>query len=270
VARVTLFHRTAAANLPLIEIDGLRTRIDLSERLGALEPFDAAATGRFARGRRVSGWVARAHADARADELGPGLVSFTVDPRRALAGRAGERETDPAGAWGRMRPFADWLTDANGEVTALPEDLEVHVDQPIRAKLVRIHAPHLDASALGIHAPLVAAVADSDRVAAKLLMHLALAAADGAASDPAYLAACALAWREEQDADDLSRRVGRADAEAVLEAVLVEQEEAAPDSVAALRGLLEELRAAVLASEGDLGALILERSESSLARIVSG
>jgi hypothetical protein len=269
MARVTLFHRTAAVNLPLIEADGLRTRIDLSERLGPLDPFDESATGRYARGRRVSGWVSREHAATRADEFGPGVVSFTVDPRRAIADRAGEREADPVGVWSSMRSLADWLADVGGEVTALPDDLEVHAEQPVRAKLVRIHAPDLDAATLGVHAPLVAAVADSDRVAAKLLMHLALAVADGAASDPAYLAACALAWRETPDPDDLSRRVGRADAEAVLEAVLLEQEDEAPDSVAVLRDMLDGLRGTVDTTQGDLGALILERSEDSLARIVS-
>ena len=34
--RITLHHRTAAANLPLIELDGLRTRVDLADRLGKL------------------------------------------------------------------------------------------------------------------------------------------------------------------------------------------------------------------------------------------
>jgi len=268
VARVTLYHRTAAANLPLIEVDGLRTRIDLSGRLGALGPFDEAATGRFARGRRVSGWVSRDHAAARAAELGPGVVSFSVDPRRALADRAADREVDPVAVWTSMRPLSDWLNDVDGEVAALPEDLEVHVEQPVRAKLVRMHAPDLDPAELGIHAPLVAAVADSDRVAAKLLMHLALAVADGAASDPAYLAACALAWRETEDPQDLSRRVGRADAEAVLEAVLLEQEPAAQESVAVLRDMLDGLRITAETSQGDLGALMLDRSEDSLARIV--
>jgi hypothetical protein len=67
----------------------------------------------------------------------------------------------------------------------------------VRAKLVRIHAPDLSADELGVHAGVVAAVADEDRVAAKLLMHLALAAADGDADGPAFRAACALAWRDE-------------------------------------------------------------------------
>ena len=269
MSRATLFHRTAAANLPLIELDGLRTRVDLSERLGPVGPFDAAATGRFAHGRRVSGWVSRDHAAARADVPGPGVVSFSVDPRRALAGRAADRAADPVAAWERMRPLSDWLAEVGGEVGALPEDLEVHQELPVRAKLVRMHAPDLGDADLGVHAPLVRAVADADRVAAKLLMHLALVVADGDAGDPAYLAACAFAWREEEDDRDLPRRLGRADAETVLETVLVEHEEDAPGGVEVLRDALDELRAGADASSGDLGTHIMERSEASLDVILS-
>ena len=148
------------------------------------------------------------------------MVRFTVDPRRALAGRAQDRETDPAAAWERMRPLAEWLADAGGP-DGLPADLEVHQDQPVRAKLLRILAPDPAPAGFGPFAGVVAGVADSDRVAAKLLMHLALAAADGDGDDPAFLAACALAWRDAEDASDLGRRVARADAEGVLEAALV-------------------------------------------------
>ena len=267
--RITLHHRTAAANLPLIELDGLRTRIELADRFGPVGPFDAAATGRYARGRRISGWVSRAQADARRGELGPGLVTFTVDPRRVLAGRAAEREADPAGAWGSMRTLAEWLADAGGDVAALPDDLEVHQDQPVRAKLVRLRAIDPEPSGFGPYAALVAAVADTDRVAAKLMMHLGLAAADGDADHPAYLAACALAWRDEEDAADLGRRVARSDAEAVLEAVLVEHEDTAADGVAALREVLDGLRAEAAASEEDVTGLMLERSELSLVRITA-
>ena len=269
MSRVTLFHRTAAANLPLIELDGLRTRVDLSDRLGPVGPFDAAATGRFAHGRRVSGWVSRDHAATRAEVAGPGVVSFSVDPRRVLAGRAADREADPAGAWERMRPLSDWLAEVGGDVAALPDDLEVHQDLPVRAKLVRIHVPDLGDADLGVHAPLVRAIADTDRVAAKLLMHLALIAADGDAAEPAYLAACALAWREEEDERDLSRRVGRADAETVIETVLVEHEDEAAEGVEVLRGVLDRLRVDADAGSRDLGALIMERSEASLDAIVS-
>jgi hypothetical protein len=267
-ARVTLFHRTQVANLPLIEVDGLRTRIDLTDRLGAVGPFDEAATGRLARGRRVSGWVSREHAASRVDQLGRGVVSFSVDPRRALADRAQDREADPVGVWAHMRPLSEWIAEVGGDVAALPSDLEVHQELPVRAKLVRLHAPDVDGPSLGIHAPLVAAVADSDRVAAKLLMHLALVVADGDPAAPAYLAACAFAWREEEDDRDLGRRVARADAEAVLEAVLLEREDEAPEAVAVLRDVLDGLRATADATEGDLGTLIMERSEASLGRIV--
>lgn len=270
MTRLTLHHRTAAVNLPLIEVDGLRTRVDLSERLGPVGPFDAAAPGRFARGRRVSGWVSEPTGAAAAAAHGPGRVTFTVDPARVVAGRAADRVADPEGSWASMRPLAAWLTDVHGDLAALPEDLEVHQEQPVRAKLVRILAPDLDAAALGVYAPLVGAVADADRVAAKLLMHLALIAADGAAEDPGFLAACALAWRDAEDDRDLGRRVARADAEAVLEAVLVEHEDVAADGVGRLRAALDAARMTAEAQGGDVGTTLMERSERSLARIVAG
>lgn len=270
MTRITVHHRTPATNLPLIEVDGLRTRVDLSDRLGPVGPFDAAAPGRFARGRRLSAWVSAEHAEATRAEHGPGRVSFTVDPQRVLAGRAADRIADPEAAWGRMRPLAEWLADADGAPDGLPDDLEVHQEQPVRAKLVRILAPDLDASELAGYAPLVAAVADADRLAAKLLMHLALIAADGDGADPGFLAACALAWRDEDDDRDLGRRVGRADADAVLEAVLVEQEDAAPEGTAPLRAALDAARGVAEAQQSDLGMLLMERSEASLARIVAG
>jgi hypothetical protein len=270
VDRVTLYHRTALANLPLIEVDGLRTRIDLSERLGPVGEFDAAAAGRFARGRRVSGWASRGHADTLRDELGAGLVSFTVDPRKAVANRAVDRAKDPVAAWASARPLTAWLADAGGDVAALPVDLEVHQEQPVRSKLVRFHAPDLSDDDLGIHAGVIAAVADEDRVAAKLLMHLALAAADGDRESSAFRAACALAWRDEPDGHDLSQRIGRADAEAVLEAVLADLEDAAPDGAASLLGVLDGLRAEADANGEDLGRLMMDRSERSLIGIVGG
>ena len=270
MTRVTVFHRTAAANLPLIELDGLRTRIDLSDRLGAVDGFDAAATGRFAHGRRVSGWVSRETAAARSDGTRPGVVSFSVDPRRVLAGRAGDRLADPAAAWQQMRPLITWLEEADGELSALPADLEVHQELPVRAKLLHIHAPDLPDEALGVFAPLVHAIADTDRVAAKLLMHLGLIVADGDANHPAYLAACAFAWRDAPDDRDLSRRVARADAETVLETVLVEQEDVAEAAVELLRDTLDALRKEASETTEDLGLLIMERSEASLDSIISG
>jgi len=270
VDRVTLYHRTSLTNLPLIELDGLRTRIDLSDRLGALDAFDLAATGRHARGRRVSGWVSRAHADGGRVQHGAGLISFTVDPRKAVAGRASERAADAVAAWAAMRPLAAWLADAAGDVAGLPADLEVHIDQPVRAKLVRMHAPDLSADELGMHATMVAEVADTDRVAAKLLMHLSLAAADGDADSAAYRAACALAWREEPDGRDVALGVARADAEAVLEAVLADLEETAPEGSAMLLGVLDALRAEADTADVDLGQLMMDRSEQSLMGIVGG
>jgi hypothetical protein len=168
-----------------------------------------------------------------------------------------------------MRTLAEWLADAGGDVAALPDDLEVHQDQPVRAKLVRLRALDPQPGAFGPYAALVAAVADTDRVAAKLLMHLGLAAADGDADHPAYLAACALAWRDEEDAADLGRRVARSDAEAVIEAVLVEHEDTAADGVAALRDVLDGLRAEADASDSDVAEVLLERSELSLVRITA-
>lgn len=270
VERVTLYHRTALVNLPLIEVDGLRTRIDLSDRLGPVGPFDAAATGRFARGRRVSGWTSREEAAARRSTLGAGLLSFTVDPRKVVANRASEREADAEAVWASMRPLAAWLSDVGGDVAALPGDLEVHQELPVRAKLARFHAPDLTDDELGVHAGVVAAIADQDRVAAKLLMHLALAEADGDAAAPAFLAACALAWRDTPDDRDLGMRVGRADAEAVLEAVLADVEERAPDGAEVYLGVLDRLRGEAAASGTDLGQLMMDRSERSLTGIVSG
>jgi hypothetical protein len=269
VQRVTLYHRTALENLPLIEVDGLRTRVDLSKRLGPLGTFDLAATGRYSRGRRVSGWVSAAATGAMPAELGAGLVSFTVDPRKAVANRASERRADPEATWSAIRPLAAWLEEASGDLAALPEDLEAHVELPVRAKLVRIHAPDLTAEDLGGYAGVVTHIADTDRVASKLLMHLALAVADGDAQTSAYRAACALAWRDEADARDIAQRVARADAEAVLEAVLADLEDVAPEGAAALLGLLDTLRAEADTSGADLGQLMMDRSERSLVSIIS-
>jgi len=268
VQRVTLHHRTPAVCLPLIEVDGLRTRVDLSDRLGPVDAFDAAAPGRFARGRRVSGWVSRAHADTLRDVLGPGIVTYSVDPRRTLANRAADRVEDPTGVWSRMRPLSDWLTEAGGP-DALPVDLEVHQELPVRAKLVRILAPDPEPEALGEYASLVAAIADTDRVAAKLLMHVALVVADGDGTDAAFLAACALAWRDAEDDRDLGRRVGRADAEAVLEVVLAEHEDTSVGATERLRTVLDAVAAEAGTSGADPAEVLMERSEASLARIVA-
>jgi plasmid stabilization system protein ParE len=262
--RVTVWHRTAPARLPAIEREGLRTRADLGATLGPLEAFDAAATGRFARGRRVSGWLTREAADARAAALGGALVSFSVDPRRATALPASVREADPAGAWAAARPLAEWLAEGRE-----PADLEVHQDVPVRAKLLRLHAVTLDAGALGPYAPLVAAVADTDRLAAKLLVHVLLAVATGEADDPAFLAASALAWRDEPDDPRLPIEVARADLEAVVEAVLADEADAAPEAVATLTAALDALRAEAAEAGTTADDLIGERSTRTLERVAA-
>jgi hypothetical protein len=262
--RVTVWHRTAPARLPAIEREGLRTRADLGGTLGPLDAFDAAATGRFARGRRVSGWYERSAADARAGTIGGALVSFTVDPRRVMALPAAVREADPAGSWAAARPLADWLADG-----APPADLEVHQDVPVRAKLLRLHAVDVPAAAMAPYGPLVAAVADADRLAAKLLVHVLLATASGGAEDPAFLAACALAWRDEPDDPRLPIEVARADLEAVVEAVLVDEADAAPEAVATLTAGLDALRAEAEEAGVTADELIGERSTRTLERIAA-
>jgi len=269
MARITVHHRTAAANLPSIETAGLRTRAERMRRLGPLDAFDAAATGRLANGRRVSGWVSRSHADAHREELGAGLVSFTVDPTRVLALRSADRRSDPVAAWASARPLAAWLADA-GSVDALPEDLEVHQDQPIRAKLVTILAPTFTDTELGDLAPLVRALADHDRLGSKVLVHLLLAASDGDSDDANYWAACALAWRDAPDTDELGARVARSDVEAVLEAVLAEHERAAPEAVRRLEAFLSVLRTEGEGLDQGVDAMVLERSDRALARILAG
>lgn len=267
--RVTLFHRTRPELLPRIEVEGLRTRVDLSGRLGPIGAFDQAATGRFARGRRVSGWVSRAHADVQQPTLGAGFVSYTVDPRKAFAQPASLREQDPAAAWSAARPLAAWLTDAGGDAAALPEDLEVHQELPVRAKLVRILAPTFSATELGVFAPLVDVVADADRVAAKLLVHLGLIASEGDTATPAFRAACAFAWRDEPDSTELATKVARSDAEAVLEAILVAHEPDAPEATAELLAVIDGLRSDAEASDDDVTGLLLARSELALTRVLS-
>lgn len=262
--RVTVWHRTAPARLPAIEREGLRTRADLGATLGPLDAFDAAATGRFARGRRVSGWLTRDAADARAAALGAALVSFSVDPRRATALPASVREADPAGAWAAARPLAEWLAEGRE-----PADLEVHQDVPVRAKLLRLHAVDVPAAALGPYAPLVTAVADADRLAAKLLVHVLLAVATGEADDPAFLAASVLAWRDEPDDPRLPIEVARADLEAVVEAVLVDEAERAPEAVAVLTAALDALRAEAADAGVTADELIGERSTRTLERIAA-
>ena len=235
--RVTVYHLTPCKRLPLIEEDGLQTRAALSSLLGPITDLDAAAPGVFAHGKRVSGWANLDHARTQVADLGPGLVSFDVDPAKALANRAAARDGDLVEYWSSARPLRDWL--AEGE---LPEDLEVHQNVPVRAKRVRLHAPLVGDDDLGEFAPLVAAVADEDRLSAKALMHLAVIACDAEFDSPAFTAACALAWRDTPDPDSLVRELMEMDPDKVASAALAEHGAQAPEAVTALRGALEETR----------------------------
>jgi phosphoserine phosphatase SerB len=123
VDRVTLYHRTALVNLPLIEVDGLRTRIDLSDRLGPVGDFDAAATGRFARGRRVSGWTSRAHAQALVGELGPRTRELHGRPaqgRREPRGRPCEGSLGGVGLGPTARPHGSRMRVVTSQAAGRP------------------------------------------------------------------------------------------------------------------------------------------------------
>lgn len=235
--RVTVYHLTPPRRLPLIEEQGLRTRADLSEYLGEPDAFDMAAPGTFAHGKRVSGYVSADEARRRTDEHGEGLVSFSVDPAKVLAARAADRAGDPGDYWARARPLAQW--QAEGE---LPEDAEVHTNVAVRAKYVRLHAPLLDPADLGDYAPIVAAVADTDRLSAKALMHLAVIASDGVFDSPEFLAGCALAWRDEPDPDQLVDELMETDPDKVASAALAEFGTESPEAAGRLRDALDETR----------------------------
>jgi hypothetical protein len=237
VARVTVFHLTPARNLPLIEEDGLRTRADLSGRLGPVDEFDRTAPGTYANGKRVSGWLSRDHAATTTGAHGPGLVSYSVDPRKTLAAPASLREGAPEEYWAATRPLAEW--QAEGDV---PEDLEVHTNVAVRAKYLHLHAPLVDEDELGEYAPLVAAVADEDRLSAKALMHLAVIASDGDFDSADFLAACALAWRDEPDPSGLVRELMETDPDKVASAALAEHGATAPEVTGRLRHVLDETR----------------------------
>jgi len=238
VARVTVHHLTLPRRLPLIEEQGLRTRADLSGVYGPPGGIDAAAPGRFAHGKRVSGWLSADHARGRAAELGAGLVSYTVAPDKTLAAPEALREELTAeGYWQRTRPLSDWLADGDP-----PDDLEVHQSLPVRAKYLRIHAPLVSDEELGTFAPVVAAVADEDRLSAKALMHLAVIASGGDFDGPEFLAACALAWRDEPDPDALVRELVETDPDKVASAALAEHGGVSPEAARVLREALESTR----------------------------
>lgn len=236
MSRVTVYHLTRPANLPLIEEDGLRTRADLIGRMGDLGDFDRAAPGRYAHGKRVSAFLSLDHARTQVEALGGGLITFTVDPRKAIAAPASIRETSaPADYWQAVKPLADFLE-------AAPDDLEVHQPVPVRAKHLQLMAPLFTDAQLGMYAPLVAAVADTDRLEAKALMHLAVIASDGDFDGPAFAAACAFAWRDERDSDGIIRDLEEAGPDRIASAVLAEHAAAAPEAVEALRTALEDTR----------------------------
>lgn len=238
MARVTVYHCTPPRRLPLIEEEGLRTRVDLSDRLGPPGELDRAASGTFGHGKRVSGWLGQEEAERRIDELGAGLVSYSVDPAKAVAAPASLRESeDPASYWAATRPLREWLDE--GEP---PADLEVHQNLPVRAKYLRLHAPRVTEEELGEYAPLVAAVADADRLSAKALMHLAIIDSDGDFDGPAFTAACALAWREEEDPEHMVRELMEADPDKVASAALAEYGAEATEATGRLREVLEETR----------------------------
>lgn len=237
MARVTVYHLTPVRNLPLIEEDGLRTRADLSGRLGPVDDLDQAAPGTYANGKRVTGWLSRDHAGSVTGELGPGLVSYSVDPRKTLAAPASLRDGDPAAYWEAAKPLADWQTEGDP-----PTDLEVHTNVPVRAKYLQLHAPLVGDEDLGDYAPLVAAIADEDRLSAKALMHLAVIASEADFESTDFVAACALAWRDEQDPPNLVRELIETDPDKVASAALAEHGATAPEVTGKLRQVLDETR----------------------------
>ncbi len=253
--RETVFHLTAISRLPLIEEEGLRTRADLSSLYGPVSPLDAAAPGRFAHGKRVSAWLSEVFARTVTTQFGAGLVSFTVDPTKTLAAPASRADGEPAEYWAHTKPLAAWLADGD-----VPEDLEVHQHVPVRAKHVQLHAPLLTDEDLDMYAPLVAEIADEDRLAAKALMHLAIIAADGDFASVDFAAACALAWRDTPDPSGLFRELIETDPDKVASAVLAAYGTQAPEATERLRDVLEDTR--VWADENglDAGPGMLERS----------
>lgn len=266
--RVTVHHVTQTRRLPLIEEDGLRTRGELTKHLGPLSELDGAARGRLAHGKRVSAWLSEETARGSVADLGAGHVTWEVDPRKAVAAPASLRdEVDPSAYWAATRPLKDWLEDGD-----VPDDLEIHVDRPVRAKFVRFRAPMLTEEDLGPYAALVAEVADEDRLSAKALMHLAIIASEGDFTSQSFDAACALAWRDELDPDGLVDELIESDPDKVASAALAMYGSDATEAVERLREVLDETRQWAEANGVDHGegllartALVLEGLESSIA-----
>lgn len=254
MSRVRVYHLTPPRCLPLIEEEGLRTRADLSEYYGELDAFDRAAPGTFAHGKRVSAYLDPDHAGDRVSEHGGGLVSFTVDPTKTLAAPESVRLDEGVETyWEAAQPLAAWPDEP-------PADLEVHQNVPVRAKYLRLHAPLLGEGELGRYAPIVARVADDDRLMAKALMHLTVVASGGDFESPEFKAGCALAWRDEEDPDGLIRELVELDADKVCSAALAELHSAAPAAVEDLRSVLEETREWADANGLDHGQGLLART----------
>lgn len=236
--RVRVHHLTPLRRLPLIEEEGLRTRADLSDRLGPIGALDERAPGTYGHGKRVSAYLELEHARSATDEHGPGLVSFSVDPGKALAAPASARaDGDVERYWAAARPLKAWLDEGD-----TPRDLEVHQNVPVRAKFLSIHAPLVGADELGDYAPLVDAVADADRLSAKALMHLAVIASAGDFESNAFNAACALAWRDAPDPDDIVKELVELDADKIASAAVAEFGAESPEAAAELREALESTR----------------------------
>lgn len=262
--RVTVYHLTRPRFLPRIEEEGLLTRASLSHGLGPPGPEDEAAPGRFAHGKRVSAFLSLEHARTRTGELGPGLVSFTVDPAKVVGVPGSARGGDAAGYWAARRPLGEWL-----EATP-PEDLEVHQPVAVRAKHLRLHAPLFTGEDLGDFTPLVEAVADQDRLSAKALMHLCLVACDGDFSSPAFHAACALAWRDEPDPDALVAELRQIGPDNVASAALAEFGSADPEVTLRLRRTLDDIRAWGQEQGLPSGEAVLARSGLTLEGLSAG
>lgn len=235
--RVTVHHLTRPAHLPLIEMEGLRTRADLSGRFGAPDAEDEAAPGRYAHGRRVSAYLHEGHTRDRVDAHGPGHVTFTVDPGKALGVRGSARTGDHEAYWAAARPLEEWLRGGDP-----PADLEVHQPVPVRAKHLTIRAALLAEDELGAYAPIVSAIADDDRLLAKAVMHLAIIASEQDFDSTAFNAAVALAWRDEPDPEELGDELHEIGVDKVASTALAEHGAAAPEAASELRRVLAETR----------------------------
>lgn len=237
MARVPVHHLTDARHLPMIEEEGLRTRADLSGTMGPVDDFDKAAPGTYAAGKRVSAYLDLDHARAAVEEHGAGLVAFTVDPAKVLAAPASLRSGDAAAYWAAAKPLAEWLADGDA-----PADLEIHQNLPVRAKYIELRAPLFRDEDLGDFASIVAAVADTDRLSAKALMHLAIIASDGDFDSPEFKAACALAWRDTPDPKALINEMVEIGSDTVASAALAEFGGESTEGAAVLRDALDSTR----------------------------